>query len=782
MYIHIPSSYLPAPAYIHTYHRRCLYHPQNLRALECQHLDCEGYHIQRRKSSPAPTNASTLTAVLEHNPLLSTLLVWGLSLYADPNTGVINPTSMPVLKVLVNHFGARVSALHIDIGSESESYHARPGKTAGYHAILPAPCFDALRPETTGPRLPEAEGPKPRPDPFVGRLVRLTSGMDLPVAVGDGPLMLCLSGWEIWINPFELLMDGLTPGNLRQLSISSVSMELLYHCVPQLQAFGRKHGASIHCLHLGDQGNNFTSPQTDQQLVVRTLFPFLPNLITLRVGSLLMRGNELGPCSDFPQNWEHFAELFLCLDKHCPALRNLHIWHDLVFWNDPETLRQYQRFADTRFWCRNNLECTLEDVYAAIHRVLGRLDSHEGLPPGLVAFLLAEEQAEATVTAGRTHANLKLQPKLIVTASSSTGGSGTPVGVAVGATASTTDSVPQQLVDAMFAAVERGSLEEVRELVETRGVPVCLKNSKSRSPLYAATLLGHGPIVEFLLQRHAEDNGAAYLSGNADMRRIFAAHGYGKMGKMTLLNRCNMMGTATNLCALLMKEGAGSKGGRGGTQMSETLTASEQLVQWRRVVFMAVLTQESDTQFLPKLLQTLQLALQNAPEAVYARADWRSIVHSTDKTLPCPAYPKTLAILRSRHPGPLASAPPSALQRVLWAALDSCLLPAPHDVLRVGLQPVLPLTTISRAMEHAVAVTLHKGVCEPYCYIGGQKQLNPTGPSSSARCAVDYSIPGTQARPLSSPSSTNSPPKNTSTHTYAACIQATPLCSFSRTS
>ena len=686
--------------------------------------------------------------MIKQNPLLSTLIVWGLPLYDNPATGEPDPTSLPVLKTLVSHYGDRVTSLHLD--QSGESYHARTGFTAGCHAVLPATCFDSLGPITTGPRMPETEGDMPRADPFVGRLVRFTNGLSLPVSTG-GPLMLCVVGWDEddWSECLAVLVDGLVPGSLRQLSISSTVVQNILdnadHQLSRLQDFLRTHGTSVDCLHLGDQGDNYSN-KTERTRMLRSVLPSLPNLVTLRVGlkygALMGHWRELTALAFLQRDafggvWEELAALFFFLDKHCPTLQHLHIWHDVIFWNDPVTFRLYQRSNDNQDWCADELELTLSDVCAAIRRVLGRLTSLDNLPPGLAAFMLGQEEAEATtvVDKDRTHANFKLRPKIIVTPSDPerVGESDTSrADKATSAASVAAADVPEDMINALFAAVERGSLDEVRELVDTQGVPVSVENSCSRSPLHAATLLGHGSIVKFLLQHHAKDNGSAFLAGNAQMRGMFTAHGYGKTGKSTLLERCNTIRTPTDLYAFLLKHDLGGKASDEGARTADTLTASERLDQWRRVIFMAVLGLGFYDRGLVKLMHD---AVRIAPETIHTRADWRSIVHVKDNTLPCPAYPKTIAILRSQRPDSHSS--------LMWTALAGCLLNAPHDVIEVELEPVLAPTTLARVLEKAVAVTLHKGVPEPFCFIGNKGQSSAAALPSSGHSTVDFSVPGT---------------------------------------
>ena len=588
--------------------------------------------------------------------------------------------------------------------------------------------------------MPEREGSMPRKDPFVGRLVRFTSGLSLPVSA-RGPLMLCVVGWDNtdWRARLATLTDGLVPGSLRQLSISSQSLQdiMFEQQLPQLQDFLRRHGASVDCLHLGDQdtGYDTATPQ-----MFRFVIPFLPNLVTLRVGL------KYGKCKGvFGGEWEELAALFVFLDKHCPALQHLHIWHDVIFWNDPATFRWHQRSShDQGEWCMDELELTLAEVCAAIRRVFGRLTSLDNLPPGLAAFLLGDEGAEATtaVDKDRTHANFKLSPKITVTASDPKSAKGNHSGRTDKAATAVCEAadISEDKINALFEAVERGSLDEVRELVETQGVPISIKNACSRSPLYTATLLGHGPVVKFLLQHHAEDNGSAFLAGNVEMRQLFSSHGYSKTGKLSLLERCNAMRSPIDLYKFLLKNRLDNEVSDEVVSTPDTLTNSERLDQWRRVIFMALLGAVSCVPWGTGIDEVMRNVANIAPESIHTRADWRSIVDVADKALPCPAYPKTIAILRSQNPGYYES--------IMWKALAGCLRNAPHDVIGVRLEPVLEPTSIPRALENAVAVTLHKGVPEPFCYIDNKGQSGAAGPQDSGCSTVDYSVPGKDASPF----------------------------------
>ena len=605
--------------------------------------------------------------------------------------------------------------------------------------------------------MPDTEDREPCADPFIGRLVRFTHASSLPVVADDEPLMLCLPGWEIWhADRLSVLTDFLVPFNLRKLSISSTAMQYFGkdEHLEKLKAFGQRHGKCIECLHLGDQGNNDACDLHEQDRVLNKLLPFLPELQTLHVGSYLVRRRK---DLDGDAVFANFANLFLSLDVTCQHLRHLHIWHDVIFWNDPATMRRFRKSFQPYLQklCNDEYDRSVEDVRSTMRRVLGRLHTHEGLPPGFAAFLLDDDETEATLPYQVPHiANIKLRPELSLAAASpavedsncsvaTTASASEPIPKVAGADVPQ-DQVPgadvlEDQVDALFAAVERGDLGSVRDLISSVGVSVHVKNAQSRSPLYAATLVGHGPIVEFLLQNHAEDNGAAFLSGNAEMRRIFTAHGYGKNGKATLLRTCNAIGTAPTLCSFLMKKDL-FFGELRTLLAKETLTDAQKLYQWQRVVFMVIFRQGIDTDMRheareTKLLDAFQHAVVRAPEALQTRANWRSILHLPEKSfnrLPCPAYPKTIAIMLSEQPSHHAT--------FLWKILDDCLMQAPHDqILRVRLKPVLPLPTVSRALEKAVGVTLHKGVPEPICYISNQDQSDVT----AAREALDYSVPGT---------------------------------------
>ena len=158
--------------------------------------------------------------------------------------------------------------------------------------------------------------------------------------------MLCVAGWDKGevTERLSVVADGLPPGNLTQLSISNSVLESLGLNLPQLEYFSRRHGAWIHRLHLRDQ---VRYPALQQNSVLHSLLKWLPNLVTLHIGSTLGRRGTLGG------EWEYFADLFLTLGDHCENLRYLHIFHDVIFWNDPASLRLYQHSVRPHHesWC-----------------------------------------------------------------------------------------------------------------------------------------------------------------------------------------------------------------------------------------------------------------------------------------------------------------------------------------------------------------------------------------------------------------------------------------------